>query len=110
MKQRQKLLGPLMDKVFYEEFAPDLDSVMTKSTNDTYYLTVDHFIHQSYTDIALLSPKLFAKGIDPVHTIDITRSYVRAFFDQYLKEEPQLLLEGPSADFPEVKFDQDYTR
>ncbi len=98
------------DKVFYEEFAPDLDSVMTKSTNDTYYLTVDHFIHQSYTDIALLSPKLFAKGIDPVHTIDITRSYVRAFFDQYLKKEPQLLLKGPSADFPEVKFDQEYTK
>ncbi|MDQ0090357.1 pimeloyl-ACP methyl ester carboxylesterase [Paenibacillus anaericanus] len=31
------------DKVFYEEFAPDLKSVMTKSTNDTYYLTIDHF-------------------------------------------------------------------
>ncbi|BBH23441.1 carboxylic ester hydrolase [Paenibacillus baekrokdamisoli] len=73
------------DKVFYEEFAPDLKSVMTKSTNDTYYLTVDHFIHQSFTEIALLSPSLFAKNIDPVHNIDITRSYVRAFFDQYLK-------------------------
>ncbi|WP_235439891.1 alpha/beta hydrolase family protein [Paenibacillus sp. DMB20] len=75
------------DKVFYEEFAPDLKSVMTKSTKDTYYLTVDHFFHQSFTEIALLSPSIFAKDIDPVHNIDITRSYVRAFFDQYLKRQ-----------------------
>ncbi|WP_342438494.1 prolyl oligopeptidase family serine peptidase [Paenibacillus sp. FSL L8-0436] len=98
------------DKVFYEEFAPDLKSVMTKSASDTYYLTVDHFIHQSFTEIALLSPSLFAKDIDPVQNIDITRSYVRAFFDQYLNNEPQSLLDGPSADFPQVKFDQEYTR
>ncbi|MEK5024104.1 MULTISPECIES: alpha/beta hydrolase family protein [unclassified Paenibacillus] len=98
------------DKVFYEEFAPDLKSVMTKSTSDTYYLTVDHFIHQSFTEIALLSPSLFAKDIDPVQNIDITRSYVRAFFDQYLNNKPQSLLDGPSADSPEVKFDQEYTR
>ncbi|WP_019913403.1 alpha/beta hydrolase family protein [Paenibacillus sp. HW567] len=98
------------DKVFYEEFAPDLESAMTNSTGDTYYLTVEHFIHQSFTEIALLSPSLFAKDIDPVHNIDITRSYVRAFFDQYLKGEPQNLLDGPSPDFPEVKFDQKYTK
>lgn len=98
------------DEVFYEEFPPDLDYVMTNSTNDTYYLTVDHFIHQSFTDISLISPSLFAKGIEPVHNVDITRSYVRAFFDQYLKGEPQSLLEGPSSDFPEVHFDQTYTQ
>ncbi|MNI44346.1 hypothetical protein D3C73_987180 [compost metagenome] len=83
---------------------------MTQSTGDTYYLTVDHFIHQSFTDISLISPSLFAKGRDPVHNIDITRSYVRAFFDQYLKDEPQSLLDGPSSDYPEVSFDQLYTQ
>lgn len=98
------------DKVFYEEFLPDLQSVMNKSTSDTYYLIVDHFFHQSFTDIALISPKLFAKEIDPVHNIEITRSYVRAFFDQYLKGEQQLLFEGPSQSFPEVKFDPVYTQ
>lgn len=97
------------DKVFYEEFAPDLESVMTRSTGDTYYLTVDHFIHQSFTEIALLSPALFANGLDPVHTVNITRSYVTAFFDQYLQGEPQALLDGPSADYPEVQFDPAYT-
>lgn len=98
------------DKVFYEEFAPDLKSVMTKSTNDTYYLTVDHLFHQSFTDIALISPSLFAKDIDPVHNIDITRSYVRAFFDEYVRGEHSPLLEGPSSEYPEVEFDPLYTK
>ncbi|WP_139997517.1 alpha/beta hydrolase family protein [Paenibacillus paridis] len=98
------------DKVFFDEFETDLDSVMTKSTNDTYYLIVDHFIHQSFTEIALLAPSLFAKEVDPVHNIDITRSYVTAFFDQYLKGEHQVLLDGPSAKYPEVAFDGKYTK
>ncbi|ANY66444.1 lipase [Paenibacillus sp. BIHB 4019] len=96
--------------VYFDEFASDLDSVMTKSTNDTYYMTVEPFIHQSFTDIALLSPKLFAKGVDPDHVVDITRSYVTAFFNQYLKNESQPLLAGPSPDYPEVVFDNNYTK
>ncbi|MDQ0175101.1 alpha/beta hydrolase family protein [Bacillus chungangensis] len=100
----------IKDKVFYEEFSADLESVMDKSKNDTYYLTVDHFFHQSFTDLALISPSIFAKNIDPVHNIDITRSYVRAFFDQYLKGEHQTLLEGPSSKFPEVSFDKTFTK
>ncbi|NFM30140.1 lipase [Clostridium botulinum] len=98
------------DKVFYEEFIPDLQSVMNKSTNNTYYLTVDHFIHQSFTDISIMSPLLFAKDIDPVHNIDITRSYVRTFFDQYLKGNHSILLDGPSSKYPEVKFSDIYTK
>ncbi|WP_256711032.1 prolyl oligopeptidase family serine peptidase [Paenibacillus sp. FSL A5-0031] len=95
---------------FYEEFTPDLESVMTRSTNDTYFLTIDHFNHQSFTDIALISPSIFAKGIKAAHNIDITRSYVRAFFDQYLKGEQQALLNGWSPEYPEVKFDEVYTK
>ncbi|MBW4082366.1 hypothetical protein [Paenibacillus sp. S150] len=41
----------------------------------TCYLTIDHFNRQSFTDIALQSPKLCAKGMGPVHTADNTRSY-----------------------------------
>lgn len=101
--------GPHTDPLIFEEFTPDLKSVMARSTADTYFLTVDHYIHQSFTDIALLSPSLFAGGLDPVHAVEISRSYVRAFFDQYLKDEPQALLTGPAAEFPEVKFDPAYT-
>ncbi|HEY2491792.1 MAG TPA: hypothetical protein VGI33_02540 [Paenibacillus sp.] len=53
---------------------------------------------------------MFAKDIDPVHNIDITRSYVRAFFDQYLKGEQQPLLDGPSPQFPEATYDKVYTK
>ncbi|MBU5354443.1 lipase [Paenibacillus barcinonensis] len=98
------------DKVFYPEFEPDLKHVMTSSLNDTYYLTVDGFFHQSFTDIALISPRLFAKNMPAEHNIDITRSYALAFFDRYLKGEAQPLLQGSSEKFPEASFDQEYTK
>ncbi|RXZ83711.1 lipase [Paenibacillaceae bacterium] len=98
------------DKVFFEEFATDLDFVMKHSSSDRYYLTVDKLFHQSFTEIPLLSPALFAKDIDPFHNIDITRSYVAAFFDYYLKGEKQPLLDGPSPEFPEVEYDENYTK
>ncbi|MBT2285876.1 lipase [Paenibacillus polymyxa] len=99
-----------MDKVFYPEFEPDLDRVMTSSLNDTYYLTVENFFHQSFTDISLISPKMFARGMTPEHNVDITRSYTLAFFDHYLKGEEQPLLQGPSSKFPEATYDTKYTK
>lgn len=98
------------DKVFYPEFEPDLRHVMTNSLNDTYYLTVNGFFHQSFTDIALISPRLFAKNMSAEHNIDITRSYALAFFDHYLKGEAQPLLKGSSAKFPEASYDNEYTK
>ncbi|MEO2209640.1 lipase [Paenibacillus amylolyticus] len=98
------------DNVFYPEFEPDLDHVMTSSLNDIYYLTVENFFHQSFTDISLISPKLFARGMTPEHNVDITRSYALAFFDRYLKGKEQPLLQGPASQFPEVTYDTKYTK
>ncbi|MDQ0090356.1 hypothetical protein J2T12_003779 [Paenibacillus anaericanus] len=54
---------------------------------------------------------IFTKNMDGFHNIDITRSYVSAFFfDQYLKGEQSALLKGPSSEYPEVKFDEVYTK
>lgn len=97
------------EKVAYPEFKPDLDHVMTSSLNDTYYLTVENFFHQSFTDISLISPKLFARGMTPEHNVDITRSYALAFFDRYLKGRSSLL-QGPASQFPEVTYDAKYTK
>jgi hypothetical protein len=36
--------------------------------------------------------------------LDITRAYVRAFFDQHLRGTPQALLDQPSPRYPEVTF------
>ncbi|OMF40816.1 lipase [Paenibacillus sp. BGI2013] len=98
------------DKVFYPEFEPDLDRVMSNSLNDTYYLTVENLFHQSFTDISLISPKMFARGMTPEHNVDITRSYALAFFDRYLKGKEQPLLQGSSAQFPEATYDATYTK
>jgi hypothetical protein len=37
-------------------------------------------------------------------TRDITRAYVRAFFDQHLRGKPQTLLDRPSPRHPAVMF------
>jgi hypothetical protein len=36
--------------------------------------------------------------------VDITRAYVRAFFDLHLRGQPQTLLDQPSPRYPEVTF------
>ncbi|MHA7964696.1 alpha/beta hydrolase family protein [Paenibacillus sp. CAU 1782] len=95
------------EKVVYDEFDADMRYVMNHSLNDTYYLEIEGFYHQSFTDIALLSPSLFSKDMDPVHTVDLSRTYVKAFFDQYLLGAEQVLLKGPSPAYPEVAFQKE---
>ena len=41
-------------------------------------------------------------GLRGARSLDITRAYVRAFFDQHLRGEPQALLDQPSPRYPEV--------
>jgi hypothetical protein len=71
------------------------------------WLVVDGAVHASFTDLGLLADQL---GIDTgaarsgARCLDITRAYVRAFFDQHLRGEPQALLDQPSARYPEVTF------
>ena len=63
--------------------------------------------HYDFTDLPLLTPlaaQLKLKGpLEGRRVLQITNTYVRAFFDQTLKGIPAPLLDGPSADFPEVK-------
>jgi hypothetical protein len=61
----------------------------------------------STTDLGLLADQV---GIDidaavpGARSPDITRAYVRAFFDQHLNGRPQPLLDQPSPRYPEVTF------
>ena len=61
--------------------------------------------HASFTDLGLLADQL---GIDigadlpGARSLDITRAYVLAFFDQHLCSRPQALLDQPSPRYPEV--------
>jgi dienelactone hydrolase len=71
------------------------------------WLVVAGAVHASFTDLALLADQA---GIDiggdlsGARSLDITRAYVRAFFDQHLRSKPQSLLDEPSARYPEVTF------
>ena len=71
------------------------------------WLLVADAIHASFTDLALLADQA-GIDIDPhlpgARSLDITRAYVRAFFDQHLRGESQALLDQPSARYPEVTF------
>lgn len=69
------------------------------------WLVVAGTQHASFTDAAVLADQL---GIDigatttGTRSMEITRRYNRAMFDLHLRHQPQALLRGPSARFPEV--------
>jgi dienelactone hydrolase len=71
------------------------------------WLVVAGAVHASFTDLALLADQAgidIGAGLSGVRSLDITRAYVRAFFDQHLRGRPQALLDQPSPRYPEVTF------
>jgi dienelactone hydrolase len=71
------------------------------------WLVVAGAVHASFTDLALLADQLgidIGAGLSGARSLDITRAYVRAFFDQHLRGRPQALLDQPSPRYPEVVF------
>jgi dienelactone hydrolase len=71
------------------------------------WLLVAGAIHASFTDLALLADQIgidTGAGLPGARSLDITRAYVRAFFDQHLRSKPQSLLDQPSPRYPEVTF------
>jgi hypothetical protein len=71
------------------------------------WLLVAGAIHASFTDLALLAGQIGIQtgaGLSGTRSLDITRAYVRAFFDQHLRGAPQALLDHPSPRYPEVTF------
>lgn len=65
--------------------------------------------HYDFTDLPALSPlapQLGLKGPIPGAKVQkILMDYTLAFFDLALKEKPTPLLDGPSPDYPEARFD-----
>ena len=71
------------------------------------WLVVTGAVHASFTDLALLADQSgidIGAGLSGARSLDITRAYVRAFFDQHLRGRPQALLDQPSPRYPEVTF------
>lgn len=79
--------------------------VARHSVGTNYMLTFAGFGHNTVTDLPLWSVEMpFVGSIDGVRSVEITRAYLLAFFDHYLKGEAAPLLDGASADYPEVEF------
>ncbi|MEE1788628.1 alpha/beta hydrolase [Streptomyces sp. SP17BM10] len=75
------------------------------------WLAVAGASHASFTDVPILAtaaglPLPPGMTTPPERGMQLTREYVGAFFDQTLKGVHQPLLDGPSADHPEVAFQQ----
>ncbi|WP_290061075.1 esterase [Amycolatopsis solani] len=70
-------------------------------------LVVAGTVHPSFTDLGLIGEQLglgFGATTPAARTQAVTAAYVRAFFDEHLRGEPQPLLAQPSARYPEVGF------
>ncbi|MEV4556322.1 alpha/beta hydrolase [Kitasatospora sp. NPDC049285] len=73
------------------------------------WLTVAGSNHGTFTDIPVFAEK-FDLPVPPGSTltaqrsVQLTRTYVAAFFDLHLKGIPQPILDGPTASNPEISF------
>jgi hypothetical protein len=60
-------------------------------------------VHNSFTDLGIIAPARFPAARQDFHrTIEITRAYVLAFFDTYLRGRSSSLLTGKAAQYPEA--------
>jgi predicted dienelactone hydrolase len=101
------------------ELAPDqraflaaIERMRTRIPTGPSLLLVRGAGHFNFFDQALLNEPTLARlfgaatigPIDQARALEVTRRYVRAFFDAHLKGVSSPLLDGPSADFREVRF------
>jgi dienelactone hydrolase len=84
---------------------PTWDQDFGRLTGWRRWLTVAGTVHSSFTDFGALADEI---GVDlgatttGLRSIDITRRYVEAMFDQHLRHVPQPLLNSVSPCYPEV--------
>jgi predicted dienelactone hydrolase len=92
------------------EFLAAIERLRTHNPATPSLLLLEGAAHFNFFDQALLAePTLWrvfgALGsADQTRLLDVTRRYVRAFFDTYLKRTRDQLLDGPTAEFTEVQF------
>ncbi|MFI0980471.1 alpha/beta hydrolase family protein [Streptomyces sp. NPDC021093] len=85
---------------------PTWDETWPELTGWKRWLSMDGMQHLSFTDVAPLAKQLgiSLQDLDGDRAAVLTRAYVAAFADTHLRGRPSPLLDGPSADHPEVRF------
>jgi predicted dienelactone hydrolase len=101
--------GPLL--LFGAAAVPEGDDSWTRNwprlTGWKRMLVVNGAVHPSFTDYDMLTQQIgldYGSDLEGTRSVDITRRYVRAFFDLHLRDRRQPLLDRPSARYPEVEF------
>jgi predicted dienelactone hydrolase len=93
-----------------EQTQSTMRAVYTRSPADGYFVQVPGMFHIDFTDLDLLSPLFptigFSGPIGSQRAHEISNAYSVAFFDKHLKGEPQALLDGPAAHYPDVIFEK----
>ncbi|MCH0540278.1 alpha/beta hydrolase [Streptomyces sp. MUM 203J] len=75
------------------------------------WLTVAGASHSTFSDAPLLYEQLGIPSRGPsepaaARSVELTRTYTAAFFGLHLRHRPQPLLDGPTAEYPEVHFNE----
>ncbi len=90
-------------------FQHDIHAILrTAPPGAGYHIGVKNAEHYNCSDYAVVFSPLRLLGalgsIDGARGLQITRAYVRAFFDTYLNNAPSPLLQGPTRSYPEIQF------
>jgi dienelactone hydrolase len=71
-----------------------------------YAVVIANADHLNFSDYSVIFPSSDLMGdIDGLRMVDITRKYVRAFFDRHLNDGYESLLDGPDLQYPEVSIE-----
>lgn len=86
-----------------------LDKIYQRVNAPAYHIKFAGVLHQDFGDYPLLTPLtgvLTERGtLNGERTVKMIDAYIVAFFDKYLKNQPAPLLDGPSRDYPEARFE-----
>jgi len=86
--------------------------VFEKAGGPAYLVTVKGTEHYNFSDLTLVSPLLAAMNysgpINGQQMIKIMNAYTLAFFEKSLRGQPEPLLNGIMAEYPEVMIESRY--
>lgn len=87
-----------------------LDKLYQSVNAPAFHLKFAGVLHADFGDYPLLTPLsaplMYERGtLNGERTLQVVDAYMLAFFDEYLKNQPSPLLNGPSLDYPEVQFE-----
>lgn len=111
--QYEPVLSSALPQPFLFFAAEDSDyvvrSVYEAVDSPAYLVTIGGTIHYDFTDLTLVSPLGslfgFSGTINGEQMVRILNAYTLAFFNRHIKDLPAPLLNGISADYPEVRIE-----